>query len=503
MQKKKITSSPRAASSTKSQKSVKHFFDLSKAPTDRFDEVAGLRQTIDLLIEEKQLLYEYKKTTVPKIQQLKDCLSKAEQELQKKESEIQKLKGFYESELACMQDYIDLLRNSGGKSELEDQLRSEKARSMTFYRALTRKQQECEEKQKENEKVKLLESQISVMEQRLKEVVKSKEQSLVSSEFSVKNQESESRASSQSSEVLQEVMRKLKTEVKDRMKECIDQAVINFGIFNTRIVKLEEKLLKAERSLQSNKASNELKTALEEMKKEKLELQKTIEKNYKENIKDITSYEEEIERQKRKVKTLLQELQESKQASENKLKKLQQENSELKLACEDLEKNSKKVEIGQDTLKKLNENELILKQVNEENAKLLEIVKELQRNSRENQQKTAKLKAEQDLNDKIIQDLRSSLANSEKFLRSSQDLQRRESSYSVQEVTCDKTKSLSIEKVFNFSLSQTLPLKASTLEKLLHEKQAEIETLTTQLNLEKQLRVKDSNFSESLLVSVK
>lgn len=523
MQKKKITSSPRAASSTKSQKSVKHFFDSSKAPTDRFDEVTGLRQTIDLLIEEKQLLYEYKKTTVPKIQQLKDCLSKAELELQKKDSEIQKLKSFYESELACLQDYIDLLRNNGGKSELEDQLRSEKARSMTFYRALTRKQQECEQKHKEIEKVKLLESQISVMEQRLKEAVKgkeesakeirikeavkSKEASLANSEFSIKNLDSDSRGSSQSSEAMQEVMRKLKTEVKDRMKECIDQAVVNFGIFNSRIIKLEEKVMKAERFLQSNKNFDELKGALEEMKKEKLELQKTIEKNYKENIKDITSYEEEIERQKRKVKALLQELQDSKLTSENKLKKFAQENLEIKAKCEDLEKVIKKTENDQESFKRMKENELILKQVNEENAKLLEIVKELQRSLRENQQKVllgkeeiVKLKADHDLSEKIIQDLKSSLANAEKILRS--EFQRKESSYSVQEVTCDKTKSLSIEKVFYFSISQTFPLKTSTdIEKLLHEMQQEIETLKIQVNMEKQMRIKDSNLSESLLVS--
>lgn len=489
MNKKKLVSSPRAASSTKAQKSLKHLIDINKGPTDRSEEIAGLMHTIDLLTEEKQLLYEYKKVTLPKIQQLKQVLANTESDLQKKDLEIQKLKSFYESEIASMQDYVNLLKNS----DLEEQFRSEKARSMTFYRALTRKQQECEQKHKEIEKVKELESQISIMEQRLKKVVKDGEV----------NMESESRCSSQNSEVLQEVMKKIKNEVKDRMKECIDQAIVNFSVFNTRIGQLEEKIGKLEEGLRG-KNFEALKVALEEMKREKLELQRTIEKNYKENIKDITSYEEEIERQKRKVRTLLQEIQENKLLAEGKLKKILNENLGLKSKCEVMEEKNKELESFGEIVKKSEEREGILKQVNQENAKLMEIVKELQRNLRDNQQKVVankeeigKLRSELGLGEKIIMDLKASLANTEKLTRLSTETIKKEASDSGQEMTCDKTKAFSIEKILSLSI-----LNENSNEKQ-ENNEKKIEKLQNLLFQESQLRVKDSQFSESLLVTPK
>jgi chromosome segregation ATPase len=416
MQKNKITKlmlSPKTPS--KSFKPSKHSLSSPKAQTDRAE---NLRETIELLTEEKNLLYEYKIATVPKIKKLIENLDKSELELQKKEGEIKKLKSFYESEISCMQDYINILKSSGN-TKIEEQLKSEKARSMTFYRALTKKQQECDASKESLLKVKELESQVNSLEEQLKKIRKGEAERLKENEKISQNFNhlaKDSLSLNRSSNDLSEMIRNLKEEIKERMNENITQVINNFSLFTSKIKKMNEKLDILEdnqKELSSNLSSSKvLKDEIMNLKKEKLDLQKTLEKNYKENINDIKSYEEEIERLKRKIKVFSQDSVENKLMNEEKLRKKSLEIQEVREKCRIAEEEKKNIEKN---LENLEQNDLIIEQLNQENQKLTETQKNLEKQLRDLktsfssliQEKTSILK-ENSLHQVMIKDLKDS-----------------------------------------------------------------------------------------------
>lgn len=496
-------------------KTNKQFFTSPKAQTDRGSD--NLRETIELLTEEKNLLYEYKSASVPKIQKLIENLDRSEQELQKKEGEIKKLKSFYESEISCMQDYIEILKSSINP-KIEEQLKSEKARSMTFYRALTKKQQECESNKESLVKIKQLETHINTLEDQLIKLKKNESERLKENEKLQHNFNhiSKDSSSSNKSSNLTEMIRNLKEDVKERMNENTSQVISNFNLFSTKIKKMNEKvqiLEEIQNELKMEKDSkvliNELKNEVLALKKEKFELQKTLEKNYKDNISDIKSYEEEIERLKKKIKNLNQENIENKIVLEEKIRKKSFELSSYMEKWKDSEDGKKKLEKEMEKLKDLEASEAVIQMLNEENRKLIET-----QNSMEKQVKELKnaymvwiqekniIKKEQDLTENIIQDLKDSLSKAqseisrlsqEKTLSLQEQSSKKESSLS----TCDKTKTLTLEKsiIIKIIPSSPNPLISNYSKKLQKLKQVKQE-----LSMLKDSQKKDSQLSDSLIV---
>ena len=493
-------------------KTNKQFFTSPKAQTDRGSD--NLRETIELLTEEKNLLYEYKSASVPKIQKLIENLDRSEQELQKKEGEIKKLKSFYESEISCMQDHIDILKSSINP-KIEEQLKSEKARSMTFYRALTKKQQECESNKESILKIKELETHINTLEGQLIKIKQNESERLKENEKLQNNFNhlSKDSSSSNKSSTLTEMIRNLKEDVKERMNENTGQVISNFNLFSTKIKKMTEKIQILEEiqiELKSEKDSkimiDELKAEVLSLKKDKFELQKTLEKNYKENISDIKSYEEEIERLKRKIKGLNQENVDNKIVLEERIRKKSFELSCCMEKWKESEDGKKKLEREVERFKDNEASEAVIQMLNDENRKLIET-----QNSMDKQVKELKsaymvwiqekniIKKENDLNDSIIKDLKDLLSKAqsdisklsqEKNLVLQELSLKKESSLS----TCDKTKTLTLEKniVCKIIPSHPCPLESKYSK--------ELQKLKQELSTLKDNQKKDSQLSDSLIV---
>ena len=209
-----------------------------------------LKRAMHTLSEERNLLYEYKLMAVPKINQL--------------EAQLEKTKSLYESEISCMKEYIDILKSSAptGTEELVESLKAEKSRSLTFYRALMRKQEDCEENHGNSKSGRILESEVQRLSQektkiseenkrllednlRLKrnELYKTKElEQLVGKikkdqqkmyEDSVQSRKSMQETSE--SEKTKDLVESLKSELKNRMNDCVNQAVSNYNLFSNNL----------------------------------------------------------------------------------------------------------------------------------------------------------------------------------------------------------------------------------------------------------------------------
>lgn len=409
------TASPKSAVGGKQLKLTRSGFSSPKSCSEK--ESDNLKKTIDILAEENSLLYEFKLTTVPKIAHLKLELEHTKNDLAKKENEIAKMKSFYESEISCMQDYINLLKNSSPISpeNIQEELENEKARSMTFYRALMRKQTECEETHDSVENLKKLELEIlnlndqirklekSEMEknrdiEKLARKIKENEQQRLDRTHFMRSAEDyfESESKSLNNEYMTKtVIENLKGELKGRMTDCINKAVTNFNIFSSNINSLEDKLQKLEFTQKSIVAKTQksrimmeniedmqatvenFKQSLDQMRKEKLEMQKKHEREIKSLTKDIKSYEDETDKYKKRMKNLMQDIENNKLTYENKLKCILKENNELKekiLQTEYEKDDKKRSKIYEDLLKEAKNNQ---DQLNSENSRLTATQKDL------------------------------------------------------------------------------------------------------------------------------
>ena len=333
------TSSPKSSSGAKRHKLPKSLLGSPKRlvtdrEKERLSENDYLKKAINILSEEKNLLYEYKIMAVPKINQL--------------EAQLEKTKNLYESEIAYMQEYINLLKsNNPGKSEnLEEELKNEKARSLTFYRALMRKQAECDENQEENENIKRIEANLKKLSdenRRLKASEYEKNREIEELVARLKNEENKNNESQQSrksysssveGEKMKKLIEDLKNEVKNKMGECINQAVSNYNIFSCNINKIEEKIANLQKNQSNLLVLNEkLKISLkiiETSTKEKHDIEKKSEKEYIARLKEISNYEEEHQKQLKTIKNLSKELEQSKSNHEFKLRSILKENREIK-----------------------------------------------------------------------------------------------------------------------------------------------------------------------------
>ena len=308
-----------------------------------------LKRAMHTLSEERNLLYEYKLMAVPKINQL--------------EAQLEKTKSLYESEISCMKEYIDILKSSAptGTEELVESLKAEKSRSLTFYRALMRKQEDCEENHGNSKSGRILESEVQRLSQektkiseenkrllednlRLKrnELYKTKElEQLVGKikkdqqkmyEDSVQSRKSMQETSE--SEKTKDLVESLKSELKNRMNDCVNQAVSNYNLFSNNLVQFENRIKNIEKNQKYiSTISERLKTTLKQvdkLRKEKFESDVKSENELSNMLMNIKTYEEDHEYNLKTIRALTKKIDEINENCENKLKNLAKENKKLK-----------------------------------------------------------------------------------------------------------------------------------------------------------------------------
>ena len=233
--------SPKSVKPSSSLKNFKSPKSLANSPNcfktkEKDCEIQSMKKVIALLNEEKILLNEYKAMAAPKILNL--------------EEKLEKTKNFYETELLCMQEYINLLKSAAQDpcDDIKELLKVEKARSSTFYQALIRKQTACKEvhlnlektqkineellknKEKEkNEEIKAFKEKIlEEQEKNIQEIQNLQEKYLKEQEKNVNLGLQVTKIKQAKSLQSRSLIEDLKNKLKNRLEVCLSQASKNF-----------------------------------------------------------------------------------------------------------------------------------------------------------------------------------------------------------------------------------------------------------------------------------
>ena len=321
---------------------------LNKEKEKSVSESDYLKKAIHTLNDEKNTLYEYKLMAVPKISQL--------------EAQLEKTKTLYESEISCMQEYIALLKSTApvAAEELLESLKAEKAKSLTFYRALVRKQADCEENHWNSKSERILESEIQklceekskiseenkvLLEDNLRlkrnELYKAKELEQLVGKIKKDQQKiyEESILSRRSlqetseTEKAKDLVESLKSELKSRMSDCINQAVSNYNLFSHNLLQFENRIKNIEKNHKyMTTISERLRTALKQvdkLRKEKFESDVKSERELNSLLMNIKTYEEDHEYSLKTIRVLTKKIDQINENFESKIENLVKENREL------------------------------------------------------------------------------------------------------------------------------------------------------------------------------
>ena len=321
---------------------------LTKEKEKSVSESDYLKKAIHTLNDEKNTLYEYKLMAVPKISQL--------------EAQLEKTKTLYESEISCMQEYIALLKSTApvAAEELLESLKAEKAKSLTFYRALVRKQADCEENHGNSKSERILESEVQklceekskiseenkvLLEDNLRlkrnELYKAKELEQLVGKIKKDQQKiyEESILSRRSlqetseTEKAKDLVESLKSELKSRMSDCINQAVSNYNLFSHNLLQFENRIKNIEKNHKyMTTISERLRTALKQvdkLRKEKFESDVKSERELNSLLMNIKTYEEDHEYSLKTIRVLTKKIDQINENFESKIENLVKENKEL------------------------------------------------------------------------------------------------------------------------------------------------------------------------------
>ena len=321
---------------------------LTKEKEKSVSESDYLKKAIHTLNDEKNTLYEYKLMAVPKISQL--------------EAQLEKTKTLYESEISCMQEYIALLKSTApvAAEELLESLKAEKAKSLTFYRALVRKQADCEENHGNSKSERILESEVQklceekskiseenkvLLEDNLRlkrnELYKAKEleqlvRKIKKDQQKIYEESILSRRSLQETsetEKAKDLVESLKSELKSRMSDCINQAVSNYNLFSHNLLQFENRIKNIEKNHKyMTTISERLRTALKQvdkLRKEKFESDVKSERELNSLLMNIKTYEEDHEYSLKTIRVLTKKIDQINENFESKIENLVKENREL------------------------------------------------------------------------------------------------------------------------------------------------------------------------------